>query len=185
VRRFQDGNPVAFEQLVRIFAGPVFNLAYRMVSNRSDAEDLSQEIFVKLHRSIDKFRWRSGFRTWLYALAANTCRSGLRRRQRVSRLEVSGLHWDNRDDEPAARKEPADGRDGPDRQVQRAELRREVERAIAELPEPFRMVIVLRDLQGLAYEEIAGALNCAVGTVKSRLLRARLRVKDRLIERGL
>jgi RNA polymerase sigma-70 factor, ECF subfamily len=183
VRRAQAGDMAAFDGLVRRFSGPMYNLAYRMVGNGADADDLAQEIFVKLHRSIGQFRWQARFTTWLYAVAANVCRSGMRRRRRISSREVMSL---DRDDSAESKPPvPADPGDPPAQAIIRRETREQVETAIAELPEEFRMTIVLRDLQGLEYEEIAQALKCSMGTVKSRLARARLRVKERLVRQGV
>ena len=185
VRRAQAGDADAFDQLVRVFGKPMYNLAYRMTGNAADASDLSQEIFVKLHRSLGKFRWRSKFSTWLYALGSNTCRSGLRRLRRISSAEVVRLDRESEQDDRPGRIELADPSASPGRQAELADVRAHVEGAIAELPEAFRMVIVLRDLQGLEYEEIAQSLKCSVGTVKSRLARARGRVKDALTRKGV
>ena len=183
VRRAQKGDADAFDELVRVFSGPMYNLAYRMAGNAADAGDLTQEIFVKLYRAIGKFGWRSKFSTWLYRLAANTCYSGLRKIRRVASAEVVRLD-DDRADDVRSRDTPDPG-DLPSRRLERRELRHQIEGAIAVLPEDFREVIVLRDLQGLTYEEIAESIGCAVGTVKSRLARARTRVKERLRRDGV
>lgn len=183
VRQAQSGDASAFDGLVRRFSSPMYNLACRMVGNQADADDLAQEIFVKLYRSLRQFRWESRFSTWLYALAANMCRSGLRRRWRISSREVMSLDRD--DPTETGQPEPRDPGDLPIDAIMRRETREQVESAIAELPDDFRMVIVLRDLQGLEYEEIAQALKCSMGTVKSRLARARLRVKTRLVRQGV
>ena len=182
VRRLQSGDDAAFDGLVGAFGGVVFNIAYRMTGKSEDADDLTQEVFVKLYRSIGQFGWKSKFSTWLYTLALNTCRSGLRKLTRVSRMEVVSL--DDREDAdgaPSAR-EPADPHDPPNRQMERVELQAEIQHVISGLPPEFREAVVLRDLQGLAYEEIADALQCSVGTVKSRLARGRMRVKTKLGE---
>jgi len=183
VRRAQKGDADAFDELVRVFSGPMYNLAYRMAGNAADAGDLTQEIFVKLYRAIGKFGWRSKFSTWLYRLAANTCYSGLRKIRRVASAEVVRLD-DDRADDVRSRDTPDPG-DLPSRRLERRELRHQIEGAIAVLPEDFREVIVLRDLQGLTYEEIAESIGGAVGTVKSRLARARTRVKERLRRDGV
>ncbi len=183
VRRAQKGDADAFDELVRVFSGPMYNLAYRMAGNAADAGDLTQEIFVKLYRAIGKFGWRSKFSTWLYRLAANTCYSGLRKIRRVASAEVVRLD-DDRADDVRSRDTPDPG-DLPSRRLERRELRHQIEGAIAVLPEDFREVIVLRDLQGLTYEEIAESIGCSVGTVKSRLARARTRVKERLRRDGV
>ena len=186
VRRAKAGDMGAFDDLVRTFQSPMYNLAYRMVGNREDADDVTQEIFVKMYRAIDKFRGDSKFSTWLYALATNMCRSKLRKIRRIGAFEV--VHLDettDTDDGERARPEPVDKADKPDKMLERRELRRMVESAMTALPDEFKAVIVLRDLQGLSYEEIADALRCSIGTVKSRLARARDRVKKALHREGL
>lgn len=185
VRKAQTGDMGAFDELVRTFQKPMFNLAYRMVHNPDDAADLTQEIFVKLYRSIGKFHGRSKFTTWLYVLAANTCRSGLRKIIRVSSREVASLDEEREGEEGFRRNEPVDETDLPGAGMERSEKMRKIEEIIADLPEDFRMVIVLRDMQELSYEEVAEALDCSVGTVKSRLARARSKLKDRFTREGL
>ena len=184
VGRARNGETAAFDALVRLFSMPMYNLAYRMSNNREDADDLTQEVFVRLHRAIGQFRGESKFSTWLYTLALNTCRSGLRRVRRIGAREVVRLDAERDDDHPAPF-EAVDPGDSPGKVMEREEVLRQVEAAVAELPEEFRAVIVLRDLQGLSYEEMADALRCSLGTVKSRLARARLRVKDKLIKEGV
>jgi RNA polymerase sigma-70 factor (ECF subfamily) len=183
VRRAQAGDREAFTALVQAYSGPMYNLAFRMVGNADDAADLAQEIFVKLYRSIGRFRGNARFSTWLYALAANTCRSGLRKLRRRREREV--LPLGNSDGEESRPLDTADPAARPDRQAQRRETRRAVETAIAGLPDEFREVITLRDLQGLAYEEIAQAVDCSIGTVKSRLARARMKVRETLVKAGI
>lgn len=184
VRRAKDGDMAAFDELVRVFQGPMFNLAYRMVNNREDANDLTQEIFVKMYRSIGKFRGDSRFSTWLYTVAANTCRSRLRQLRRVSSHETVRLD-SNWDEDTTRSIEPVDSGASPVEELERDELKQCVELAVAELPEEFRAIVVMRDLQGLTYQEISGAMECSIGTVKSRLSRARTRVKAELRRRGL
>jgi RNA polymerase sigma-70 factor (ECF subfamily) len=181
VRAAQAGDRQAFTKLVHVFSGPMYNLAYRMAGNADDAADLTQEIFVKLYRAIGQFRYRSKFSTWLCSLAANTCRSGMRKLGRRRDREWLGL--DNGLDNESQFHEAVDPGDKPDRVIARRETQAMIEGAIAKLPEAFRSVIVLRDLQGLAYDEIAEALCCSMGTVKSRLARARIRVRDDLMVR--
>jgi len=183
VERAQGGDADAFEELVRVFSKPMYNLAYRMTGNAADAGDLTQEIFVKLFKTIKSFGRRSRFSTWFYRLAANTCCSGLRRIRRVASAEVVRLD-DNRSTECRPREMPDPG-DLPNRMLERKELSRRIQDTMATLPEDFRIVIVLRDLQGLTYEEVAESVGCSIGTVKSRLARARMRVKERLIRDGI
>ncbi len=183
VRQAQAGDQQALEELVERFCGPMYNLAYRMCRHPSDAEDLTQDIFVKMVRSLGSFQWRSKFSTWLYALAANVCRSGLRRRKRIACREVVHL-----DDADAAGSRRADVcAPGPDPAVssERDDVMVKLDEALRGLDERYRIVIVLRDIQGLAYEEIAAVLECSLGTVKSRLARARHAVKDRLMAMGV
>lgn len=183
VREAQNGSETAFDRLVTTFNGFIYNIAYRMAGNASDAEELTQEVFVLLFRSIRKFRRQSKFSTWLYALAVNSIRSGLRKIRRVASRETVRL--DRRDENGRPCREAVDRRENPGEDLMRAEVRAQIEQAIANLAPDYRAAIVLRDLQGLAYEEIAAALGCTIGTVKSRLARARMRVKAELMEEGL
>ncbi|MBN1675634.1 MAG: sigma-70 family RNA polymerase sigma factor [Kiritimatiellae bacterium] len=179
-RQFQEGNERAFDKLVFAFRRPMFNLAYRMLNDYEEATDLTQEIFVKMYRALGKFQGASSFATWLYAIAANTCRTRLRRRRRVAQHEVPAFDGV----EPAGTDEP--GNPGPrpaaspSELLQRKEIRQLVQDAVATLPLDFRPVIIMRDIQGLSYEQIALSLGCSLGTVKSRLSRARVMVKERL-----
>lgn len=182
VRGAQAGNEAAFNALVGVFNGLIYNLAYRMAGNAADAEELTQEVFVKLFRSIGKFRWKSKFSTWFYTLALNSHRSGLRKIRRIAGREV--VHLDDRGEAPAAGRETLDPGDRPGDAMIRDEFRERVEAAIARLTDVYRPVIIMRDLQGLTYEEIAAILGCSIGTVKSRLARARMRVKTELLKAG-
>ncbi|OGV66270.1 MAG: hypothetical protein A2283_12125 [Lentisphaerae bacterium RIFOXYA12_FULL_48_11] len=185
VKRAQDGNMEAFDELVQSFQVPIYNLALRMLNNTSDASDLTQEIFVKMYRSIAGFQGKSKFSTWLFMLAINTCRSGMRKLGRISSMEVGRLDQETVTDEGAIRHEPVDSGDHPDRILERKELASKVKEVIARLDEEFRLVVILRDVECLAYEEIAQVLDCSIGTVKSRLARARMKLKDKLVREGL
>jgi len=184
VEKAQQGDMNAFEDIVRTFQGPIFNLAYRMVNNRDDAADAAQEIFVKLFRKIQQFRGDSKFSTWLFSLAANTCRSRLRRLRRIASFEVRHVDEEYETDEGSRSMDLADPSDDPVRMLERTEMQHGIESAITELPPDARMIVVLRDLQGLSYDEIAAVLHCSIGTVKSRLCRARSRLKETLMRRG-
>jgi len=185
VTRAQNGDMEAFDELVLIFQTRMFNLACRMTNNRDDAADLTQEIFVKMYRSINKFGGRSKFSTWLYTLASNCCRSGLRRLRRISDREVVRLDVENEDGTPQSHLETADPAESTPDAIGRSEVQQRIEEMIVELPDNARIVVVLRDLQGLTYERIAETLDCSIGTVKSRLSRARLKLKERLTREGL
>jgi RNA polymerase sigma-70 factor, ECF subfamily len=185
VAEVRKGSTAAFDELVRTFQAPMFNLAFRMTNNWEEANDLAQEVFVKAYRAIDRFRGEAKFSTWLYALAANACRSRLRRLRRISFFEVKPLDDAGEPDGAPAVPEPVDPGDLPGKSLERSELQAALGRLVAELPEEFRTVVVMRDMQGLSYEEIAAALGCSDGTVKSRLARGRARLRDKLKREGL
>lgn len=185
VRQAQEGSMQAVDELVRTYQAPIFNLAYRMVNQHEEASDLTQEVFVKVYRAIRKFKGTARFSTWLYALALNTCRSRRRRLRRIGFFEAVSLDERGDPEDGTSHREPADAGDLPDQAMAKHETREIVGRAIATLPEEFREAIVMRDMQGLSYEEIAGATGCSEGTVKSRLWRARAKVRDELRREGL
>ncbi len=179
-QRFRQGDQRAFDELVKCYQARIFNLAYRMLNQREEAADLTQEIFIKLHRSLDRFRGESSFTTWLYAIAFNMGRNKLRSfRRRPARNAIS-IDAPLETEDGAVTPELADPGRSPREQVERDEVRRELEGCLAELPPEFAAALVLRDLQQLSYEEIAAALRCSLGTVKSRIARGRLMVMEKL-----
>ena len=182
VARCRKGNPEAFEELVGLYEKRVYNLAFRMTGNVEDARDITQEAFVKVYSSLSKFRGDSSFSTWLFKIVSNMCLDELRRRRR--RFFVSLDEPLQQEDGEMPRQMP-DLKADPEREVEQRQIQAMVHRGILALTEDHRMVIVLRDLQGFSYEEIAEMLDCSLGTVKSRLNRARLALRQQLQEREL
>ena len=181
LKRCGRGDADAFGRLVSHYENTVFNVALRMVGNRHDAEDVAQNVFIKAFRKIRSFGGRSSFATWLYSIAVNESISERRRRSAKSRkgaVQMSVL--DGNDGDPYD--PPGDG-PAPDGRMQAGETHRRIEQAIAELDEEYRGVVVLRDIEGLDYRAIGEVLGCSRGTVKSRLHRARLELRQKL--RGL
>ena len=178
--RFKSGDADAFDQLVLTFQRPIFNLAYRMLNSYEDASDMTQEIFVKVHRSISRFRGESSFSTWLYTVAANTCRNQIRTMVRRRSVEVTVADRPDSDESDFREPVATDKALTPDRHLERRDMVQNVEKILAGIPPDFAMVLVMKDMQDMQYEEIAAALNCSMGTVKSRLSRARIMVKDKL-----
>jgi RNA polymerase sigma-70 factor (ECF subfamily) len=167
--RLRAGGAGAFEELVITYQHRVFGVALRMLGSRAEAEDVAQETFLRAHRALGEFRGEARLGTWLYAIASRLC---------LNRL-ASGQRRHERRDEDALATAPAEGGD-PAAALDRSELSAALQEAIAALPEERRIVVVLRDLEGLAYEEIAEALGLELNTVRSRLHRARLDLKAKL-----
>jgi RNA polymerase sigma-70 factor (ECF subfamily) len=168
-----------FEQLFERYQTKIFNLIYRIVGDYEDAADLTSEAFVQAFKGFDRFRGESQVYTWLYRIAINTCRNHFRRlgrRRRVPSQPFEGLT----PDELAEIQQTPDWAPSPEEALEAGELRREIMEGIAALPDDFRMVIVLRDLQGLSYQEMAEVLGCSLEAVKSRLFRARRTLSKRL-----
>ncbi len=168
-----DGGREAFDELVLLYQGSVLNLIRAMGAADADADDLLQEAFVRAWRSIGGFRSDSTFRTWIFGIAINVVRTH-RVRQARSRL----LFWSPARQDPTA--DPLD-RASADEGVEAAlVLRQAIDRALAALPEELRAAVVLRDVQGLEYREIADVLGVPIGTVESRIFRARQRLRPLL-----
>ncbi len=178
VARFLAGDVSAFETLVRRYSGMVFALAARLVGPL-DAEDVVQETFLRAWRGLSGFRGESSLKTWLYSIALNRVRD---RRGTLARLralfDAEGPGGDGPDFSLVDGL--ADGGLTPEENAARAEERRRLRKAIAALPEEFRLAVVLRDLEGLSYEEVASVLEVPVGTVRSRLARGRAILKEAL-----
>ena len=178
IARSRQGDLDSFNRLVEHYQRPVYNLCLRMLGSREAAEDAAQEAFVAAYRAVGGFRGASaGFRAWLFRIASNACYDELRRRR--SRPAVSL-------DAPAGEgRRPLDvAHPGPtlDEHAQRRELARGIQDALAALPPDQRLAVILRDVQGLSYEEVAQATNASLGTVKSRIARGRARLRDLLLQ---
>lgn len=175
IRRCQRGDPLAIEVLIRRYQNYVFRLCYLVMRNEQDAEDMTQETFVRAFRALPRFEIRAGtsFEAWLYRVAVNACRSRMRRRW------YQVLPWP--DPPPQLAGEPEEQ---PERRVMRVELRDQILAAIDCLGDKHRLVIILRYYGGLSNAEIAQALGIPCGTVRSRMHVARRRLKDLLTEDG-
>ena len=169
VERLRAGAPGAFEELVRAYQHRVFGVALRMLGGRADAEDTAQEVFLRVHRAIGEFRGEARLSTWLYGITSNLCLN------RLASADRKRTHAD----EDAVMRAPSEAADAA-AAAERSEIEAALHQAIAELPDDRRIVVVLRDLEGLSYEEIAQALSLEPGTVRSRLHRARLDLKSKM-----
>jgi RNA polymerase sigma-70 factor, ECF subfamily len=169
----RKGDRFAFETLFRKYQTYVYNVSLGMLCNSEDAADVTQETFLRLHRSLDSFRGDASFSTWLYRVAVNLCITELRRRSR-SRFQFLE---DVQHDEDATILEEVGP--SPDEAIELAEERRVVQQVLRMLPPDYRAVMVLRHFQQLAYEEIADVLGLTLSQVKTRLFRARKMFKDR------
>jgi len=169
VRRVQKGDKAAFDALVLKYQHKVLKLVQRYVRNPAEAEDIAQEAFIKAYRALPAFRGDSAFYTWLYRIAINTAKNSLvaNRRRPVS------YDLDLQDGtQVQAHARLSDG-ETPEALALTEEIRRTVNEAIEALPDDLRLAIVLRELEGLSYEDIARTMECPVGTVRSRIFRAR------------
>ena len=167
LRRAKDGDSAAFEEIVRAHEATVYHLALRQLGSREDAEDAAQEVFLKAYTGLQSFRGESRLSVWLYRVTNNVCIDFLRRRK-----ETVSLYAQDEDGEPLELEIP-DARFDPAALAERADLREQVGRALDKLPPDARQILLLRELGGQSYDEIAQTLSLDIGTVKSRIFRAR------------
>jgi RNA polymerase sigma-70 factor (ECF subfamily) len=179
VARALEGDLPSFERLVARYQNKIMGYAARMLSDHNEAEDVAQEAFIKAYRSLDAFRGESSFSTWLYRIATNLCIDRLRKKKRSPQQAYSLDEPLDQEEEKGARELP-DFSAEPTRSVEREELRRRVREMVAEMPEKLRAVLIMCDMQGMAYEDIARVLGVPIGTVKSRLFHARADLGRRL-----
>lgn len=180
VEKAKQGDHDAFEQLVLDNQNKIFSLALRLVNDRETAADLAQEAFVKAWQGLASFQGESSFATWVYRLTTNVCIDHLRKQKR--REEVAPAV--SLDDEEAGWAEPADRESDPQRLLERSERGKALARGLEKLPDWQRETLVLRELSGLSYQEIGEKLDIDLGTVKSRIARARLNLRKILLEDG-
>ncbi len=180
VRKVLGGDANAFETLVLEYEKNVYNIALRMTGNSEDAADMTQEAFIKAYNSLQSFRGDSKFSVWLYRIVSNVCLDFLRSKNRRPTVSLSVEDDDGED----AQLDVADESQSPELLLDRKLTRDSVRRGLDSLPPDYRQILLLREIQGLSYDEIAQALSLEVGTVKSRIFRARKRLCAFLIDDG-
>ena len=178
--RARGGDEDAFERLVLDNQNKVYSLALRLTGDREEAADLAQEAFLRAWQGLAAFQGESSFATWIYRLTTNVCIDYLRRKKRRQEVEPAV----SLDDEDSGWAEPADAGQDPQRKLEEAERSRALSRGLERLPEHQRQVLVMRELSGLSYQEIGAATGLDLGTVKSRIARARLALRKILLEDG-
>lgn len=175
--KFKGGNKAAFEELLDKYQKPIINFIYRLIQDRSEADDLAQEVFIKVYNAADNYKPIAKFSTWIYTIARNLCLNKLRERKR----KVVSLDEDIPTNEGGVKREIAQVKeDSPYESASKHELQEMVKQAINSLPDNQRMAVILRRYQLLSYEEIAKTMHCSVSAVKSILNRAKESLKDKL-----
>jgi RNA polymerase sigma-70 factor (ECF subfamily) len=177
VERVQRGDKAAFDLLVTKYQRKIFRLLSRMVRDPAEVEDVAQEAFIKAYRALPNFRGDSAFYTWLYRIAINTAKNWL---VSQGRRAPTSTESEIEDAETFDDGERLRDLNTPDAMLLTRQVADAVNRAIEELPEDLRTAIVLRELEGLSYEEIAETMNCPIGTVRSRIFRAREAIAEEL-----
>jgi RNA polymerase sigma-70 factor (ECF subfamily) len=174
----KSGDEAAFGEIMARYRGPITNYLYRFLNDYEEAVDLAQETFVRVYFAIDRYHTQFAFSTYLYRIATNLAISEIRRRKRRRLLSLTGLFQSEED--TAVEFQPADTRILPDAELVDDERSEVIGRAIAALPEKYRVPVVLRDVEGRSYEEIAEIMELGLGTTKSRISRGRALLKDKL-----
>ncbi|MBF0563679.1 MAG: sigma-70 family RNA polymerase sigma factor [Nitrospirae bacterium] len=179
VREFQLGNRERFDEIVRRHKDRVFNLCYRFLGDYHEAEDVAQDVFMKVYGGLGDFRFQSSFSTWLYRVTVNTCNNKIKSGEFLFFRKLLSFHKPDAGENPLLYEIP-DVKMAPDKAIENKELESIIHKAIMSLPSEQRTVVVLRDVEGLSYEEISAITGFNLGTVKSKLSRARLHLRDKL-----
>ena len=179
VLKAQQGDVHAFDALVERYHGKIYGLTYNMTSNREDAEDLTQEVFVKAFQALPRFKGKSSFYTWLYRIAVNKTINYRKKRNRKRALSLDQFDQEIKTDEVY---HDLTSKGSPLRNVSLTELQKKMNEALQSLSEKHRTVVVLHDMQGIPHEEIAKMVGASVGTIRSRLFYARRQMQAELSE---
>ncbi len=180
VKRLKDGDAAEFERLVKICEKRVYNLALRYTNNEADAADITQEVFLRVYRSLPDFKEESSVTTWVYRITVNTAIDLTRKKTRRRENSLTGYG----EDDEAPERDIIDESFSPELHYEKMELREALGNAIAGLSEEHRKIIIMRDINGMSYSEIGEILSLGEGTVKSRLFRARDRLRAVLEKPG-
>jgi RNA polymerase sigma-70 factor (ECF subfamily) len=180
IKSSKSGNIQSFEELISIYEKKAYNIAFRIMGNEEDAKDMTQEAFVRIFKAIANFKEQSSFSTWMYRIVTNVCLDEIRKRKNEKVISIdSGLETEDGE----IKLELKSNTETPEEIYQRKQNKQVIVDAIKELNDEYRSVIVLRDVQGFSYDEIAEILSCSIGTVKSRINRGRNLLKDKLKSR--
>ena len=177
-KKAQKGDFDAFEALIKTYEKLIYNAAYRMMGNQMDAEDASQEIILKVYKNLAACKNPEAFKSWLFRIINNTCVDEMRKRKGKATLSLDFEFTDpdSHSENPALKDETT-----PESELMRKDLNRSIQNAINKLSPDYKVVIVMRDISGMSYEEIANSLAISIGTVKSRIARARGRLREELL----
>ena len=175
IKAFQEGEETAFVELVNRYKDRLVNFVYRFLNDMDEAEDLVQETFFKVYKNKHAYREIAKFSTWIYTIAGNVARPELRKRKRQKTYTMCDLSYDNQQFNPLSTGPT------PEQGVVNAIVGQTIHEAIQAFPEPFKSIIILRDIQELSYEDISTILDIPMGTVKSRVNRARLKLQEMLM----
>lgn len=176
VEQVQKGDTKAFDLLINKYQHRIVSLVARYVSDQTEAQDVAQEAFIKAYRAIDRFRGDSAFYTWLYRIAINTAKNWLvARKRRPPASDIDAADAEQYDMESRLKEQGT-----PENEMMREEIKRTVFDTISELPDDLRTAIMLREMEGMSYEDIALTMDCPIGTVRSRIFRAREAIDEKL-----
>jgi len=177
-KKAQNGDLEAFETIIKSYEKLIYNAAYRMMGNAHDAEDASQEVILKVYRSISSCNSMGAFKSWLFRIINNTCIDEIRKRKGKTTISLDADYGDvdSHSENPLLKDEET-----PETEFMRNDLNKDIQAAIDKLPDDYKSVVVMRDINGLSYEDIAEALEINIGTVKSRIARGRKKLRDELV----
>ena len=179
VEKVKKGDADVYEKIIQKYQSKVFGLIYNMTKNQNDIEDLAQEVFIKIYKNLGKFKGESSLYTWIYKITVNLCLDEMKKRKNViyldEKIEV--------DDGEVNRELPSEEK-SQEKLYEEKELQEKLHNCINKLPEKQRVMIVLRDIKGFSYEEISKITDVKLGTVKSQINRARIKLKELLDEEG-
>lgn len=181
VQAFKKGDHAAFEKIVLKYQDRVYNLCFRFLGDKQEAEDSAQEVFIKVYKALKGFKLRSSFYTWIYRIVINTCKNrvkSLEYRRSKSRVSID----DDQEKNDHGIRSVIDRNNLPDTNLEQKEKIKRIQEAISSLPPDQKTMVILRDIEGLSYDEIASVTKIRLGTVKSKLSRARLGLRNRLKE---
>jgi RNA polymerase sigma-70 factor, ECF subfamily len=174
IEKSRRGDLRAFEELIALYEKKVYTIAYRFLGNHTDALDLAQEAFIRIYKALPNYRGEAKFLTWIYQIVANVCKDHLRKQQKEKTISLEEVRGNKKHITSSSVK-------GPEEKYLQKERQESLQEIINSLPHDFRLVLIMRELQSLTYEEIALQLDLSLGTVKSRLNRARLILRERVI----